>query len=466
MFSKILIANRGEIACRVAATCKKLGIATVAVHSDADTHARHVAVCDEAVHIGPAPARESYLSIERIIEAAVRTGAQAVHPGYGFLSENEAFAEACLKAGVVFIGPPPAAIAAMGRKAASKLLMMHAAVPLVPGYHGEDQDPAHLKAEAANTGYPIMLKASAGGGGRGMRIVTRPEDFDAALTACKREAKGAFGDESMLIEKYLPRSRHIEIQVFSDTQGNFLHLFERDCSLQRRHQKVVEEAPAPRFSPERRDAMGAAAIAAARAVGYVGAGTVEFIAEPDGEFYFLEMNTRLQVEHPVTEMITGLDLVEWQLRVAAGERLPLLQEEIRQQGHALEVRIYAERPEKGFLPSTGTLSAFHLPAGLEFCNGERSGAPVTRIDSGFRAGDTVTPYYDAMLAKLIVHGKTRGEAIEQLLRALAEVRAEGVSTNVHFLRNIIASDAFRSGDVDTTLISRQLNDFIKAGTTP
>ncbi len=459
MFSKVLIANRGEIASRVASTCKRMGIATVAVYSDADAQSKHVAVCDEAVHIGPAPARESYLSIERILGAAKQSGAQAVHPGYGFLSENEQFAEACADAKISFIGPPASAISAMGMKSASKLLMAKAGVPLVPGYHGEDQDPGRLKAEAAAIGYPVMLKASAGGGGRGIRVVETPEAFDAALAACKREAKASFGDEAMLIEKYLARSRHIEIQIFADSHGNFMHLAERDCSLQRRHQKVIEEAPAPRFDDRRRQAMSDAAIAAARAVGYIGAGTVEFIAAPTGEFYFMEMNTRLQVEHPVTELITGLDLVEWQLRVAAGQPLPLRQHELALHGHALEARIYAERPEKGFLPSTGTLSTFHLPAESEFWVAKAPHQPITRVDSGFRQGDTVSPYYDALLAKLLVHGKDRDEAIDRMVDALKSVRAEGVHTNVAFLTKVFASEAFRSGDVDTALISRNIKEF-------
>src|SRR5690348_408129 len=355
MFKKILIANRGEIACRVIATARAMGVRTVAVYSDADRGARHVALADEARRIGPAAARESYLNIEAILAAARASGAEAIHPGYGFLSENEDFAAACAKAGVVFIGPTPEAIAAMGDKAAAKRLMEKAGVPLVPGYHGEKQEPGLLQKEAGRIGYPVLIKASAGGGGKGMRVVQDAKGFAAALESAKREARSAFGDDTVLIEKYLERPRHIEVQVFGDTNGDVVHLFERDCSVQRRHQKVLEEAPAPGLSAEKRNEIGSAAVAAAKAIKYVGAGTVEFIAGQDGRFYFMEMNTRLQVEHPVTEMITGLDLVEWQLRVASGDPLPLKQDEIRMKGHAIEARIYAENPDKGFLPSTGRL---------------------------------------------------------------------------------------------------------------
>ncbi|MFN9106646.1 MAG: acetyl/propionyl/methylcrotonyl-CoA carboxylase subunit alpha, partial [Betaproteobacteria bacterium] len=366
MFSKILIANRGEIACRVAATARRLGVRTVAVYSDADAHARHVSLCDEAVRLGPAPARDSYLRGERIVEIARALGAEAIHPGYGFLSENEDFAAACAKAGIAFIGPPPAAIRAMGSKSEAKTLMEKAGVPLVPGYHGAAQDPALLQREADRIGYPVLIKASAGGGGKGMRVVRESGEFAAALASCRREAAASFGDERVLVEKYLERPRHIEIQVFCDAHGGAVYLFERDCSVQRRHQKVLEEAPAPGMTPQRRQAMGEAAVAAARAVGYVGAGTVEFIATSDintsaGHFYFMEMNTRLQVEHPVTEMITGHDLVEWQLRVACGEALPATQEQLQIHGHAIEARIYAENPDKGFLPAIGTLTHMALP---------------------------------------------------------------------------------------------------------
>jgi len=452
MFNKILIANRGEIACRVAATCKRLGIASVAVYSDADADAKHVAACDEAVHIGGAAASESYLRIERIIDAALRTGAQAVHPGYGFLSENEAFAQACEAAGLVFIGPPVSAIAAMGSKAAAKALMQAADVPLVPGYHGDEQDAELLQREADAIGYPVLLKASAGGGGKGMRVVEKREDFAAALASCKREAASSFGNDRVLIEKYLTRPRHVEVQVFADRHGGAVYLFDRDCSVQRRHQKVLEEAPAPGLSDGVRRAMGEAAVAAARAVAYVGAGTVEFIMT-DSAFYFMEMNTRLQVEHPVTEMITGQDLVEWQLRVAAGEPLPLAQEQLRIDGHAIEARVYAENPARGFLPSTGTLKYLRMPRSVEFTIGAPERAPV-RIDSGVREGDTITPFYDPMIAKLIVHGADRGEALARLSRALQACEAVGPQTNVAFLQRIVQSEPFATADLDTGLIER------------
>ncbi|KAG1272247.1 hypothetical protein G6F65_011846 [Rhizopus arrhizus] len=385
MFTKVLIANRGEIACRVIATCRRLGIATVAVYSDADRNARHVRLADEAIHIGPAAARESYLRSDALLDAARLTGAQAIHPGYGFLSENADFADACAAAGVTFIGPPASAIRAMGDKSAATALMAKAGVPLTPGYHGDQQDPAFLRAQADAIGYPVLIKASAGGGGKGMRKVERSEDFVDALASCQREAASAFGNDHVLVEKYVERPRHIEIQVFGDSHGEAVYLFERDCSVQRRHQKVIEEAPAPGMTEERRRAMGEAAVAAARAVGYVGAGTVEFISEPDGRFYFMEMNTRLQVEHPVTEMITGHDLVEWQLRVAAGQPLPARQEDLCINGHAIEARIYAENPEKGFLPSIGTLAYLGLPPHTAFANGD------VRVDCGVRTGDTITP---------------------------------------------------------------------------
>ncbi len=448
MFKTILIANRGEIACRVAVTARRLGVRTVAVHSDADANAKHVALCDEAHAIGPAAAKESYLRIERIIAAAKASGAQAVHPGYGFLSENEAFAAACADAGLVFIGPPSSAISAMGSKSAAKALMEKAGVPLVPGYHGDEQDAAFLQQQADRIAYPVLLKASAGGGGKGMRIVEKSEDFAAALASCKREAAASFGDDKVLVEKYLTRPRHIEIQVFADTHGNCVYLFERDCSVQRRHQKVLEEAPAPGMTEERRRAMGEAAVAAAKAVGYVGAGTVEFIANQDGSFYFMEMNTRLQVEHPVTEMITGTDLVEWQLRVASGERLPLLQDELQIHGHAIEARIYAENPEKGFLPSTGMLQHLRLPAAVEFMNGD------VRIDAGVREGDAISPYYDPMIAKLIVRGADRAQALARMSQALAACEVVGPATNVAFLGRLVSGDAFANADLDTGLIER------------
>ena len=452
MFHTVLIANRGEIACRVAATARRLGIRTVAVYSDADANAKHVQACDEAVHIGGSSPQESYLRWERILEAARQTGAQAIHPGYGFLSENEAFANACAQAGLVFIGPPASAILAMGLKAESKRLMAQAGVPLVPGYHGQDQDPALLQREADRIGYPVLIKASAGGGGKGMRAVERAEDFATALASCQREARNSFGDDAVLIEKYVQRPRHIEIQVFADTLGNCVYLFERDCSVQRRHQKVLEEAPAPGMSPEMRQRMGEAAVAAARAVGYVGAGTVEFIVEqsPGGmDFFFMEMNTRLQVEHPVTEAITGLDLVEWQLRVANAEPLPLAQHELRMQGHAIEARICAENPDQQFLPATGTLQVYRKPLAASFTQAS------VRIDDGVREGDTISPFYDSMIAKLIVHGDTREQALARLDQALAQTHIVGLSTNVQFLRHVVRSRSFAQAELDTALITRE-----------
>jgi 3-methylcrotonyl-CoA carboxylase alpha subunit len=452
MFDKILIANRGEIACRVAATARRMAIRTVAVYSDADARAKHVAACDEAVHIGGSAPRDSYLQWQRIIEAAKATGAQAIHPGYGFLSENEQFAQACADAGLVFIGPPASAIQAMGLKAESKQLMEKAGVPLVPGYHGSDQDPALLRREADRIGYPVLIKASAGGGGKGMRAVDRAEDFDAALASCKREAINSFGDDAVLIEKYVQRPRHIEIQVFGDTQGHYVYLFERDCSVQRRHQKVLEEAPAPGMTEAMRRQMGEAAVAAARAVNYVGAGTVEFIVEQragEMSFFFMEMNTRLQVEHPVTEAITGLDLVEWQLRVAASEPLPLAQEQLKIHGHAIEARICAENPDNNFLPATGTLHVYRKPDAAAFARG------AVRVDDGVRQGDAISPFYDSMIAKLIVHGATREEALARLDEALARTHIVGLATNVQFLRRVVASRSFAQADLDTALIQRE-----------
>ena len=453
MFTKILIANRGEIACRVAATARRMAIKTVAVYSDTDAHAKHVSVCDEAIHIGGNAPKDSYLRWERILQAAKDTGAQAVHPGYGFLSENEEFAQACADAGLVFIGPPPSAIKAMGLKAESKRLMGLAGVPLVPGYHGADQDSALLQREADAIGYPVLIKASAGGGGKGMRIVESATDFAAALASCKREAINSFGDDAVLIEKYVQRPRHIEIQVFGDSHGNCVYLFERDCSVQRRHQKVLEEAPAPGMTDAMRKQMGEAAVAAARAVNYVGAGTVEFIVEqkPDGamNFFFMEMNTRLQVEHPVTEAITGLDLVEWQLRVACGEKLPLAQDQLKMTGHAIEARICAETPDKNFLPATGTLHVYGLPDCVTFGRGS------VRVDSGVRAGDTISPYYDSMVAKLIVHAATREEALARLDLALSQTHIVGLSTNVQFLRHVVQSPSFVQANLDTALIPRE-----------
>ncbi|WP_090129619.1 acetyl/propionyl/methylcrotonyl-CoA carboxylase subunit alpha [Limnohabitans sp. Rim11] len=458
MFKKILIANRGEIACRVAATAKRMGIQTVAVYSDADAHAKHVAACDEAIHVGGSAPKDSYLRWEAIIEAAKATGAQAIHPGYGFLSENEAFAEACAKAGLVFIGPPASAIQAMGLKAESKQLMEKAGVPLVPGYHGADQNPDLLKREADRIGYPVLIKASAGGGGKGMRAVEKSEDFADALASCQREAQNSFGDQAVLIEKYVQRPRHIEIQVFGDTQGNCVYLMERDCSVQRRHQKVLEEAPAPGLSEALRQQMGEAAVAAARAVNYVGAGTVEFIVEQrdnkstgqvDMNFFFMEMNTRLQVEHPVTEAVTGLDLVEWQLRVASGQPLPLKQDEIKLTGHAIEARICAETPDNNFLPATGHLQVYQKPVHTAFERG------TVRFDDGVRQGDTISPYYDSMVAKLIVHGDTREQALALLDQALAQTQVVGLSTNVQFLRHVVSSASFAEARLDTALIPRE-----------
>ena len=455
MFKKILIANRGEIACRVAATAARMAIRTVAVYSDADAGAKHVQACDEAVHIGASAPKDSYLRWEKIIEVALATGAQAIHPGYGFLSENEAFARACLEAGLVFIGPPASAILAMGLKAESKQLMEKAGVPLVPGYHGSGQGIALLQSEADAMGYPVLIKASAGGGGKGMRAVDRSEDFADALASCKREAINSFGDDAVLIEKYVQRPRHIEIQVFGDTQGNYVYLFERDCSVQRRHQKVLEEAPAPGMTQAMREQMGAAAVAAARAVNYVGAGTVEFIVEqkPDGSmsFFFMEMNTRLQVEHPVTEAITGLDLVEWQLRVAAGEPLPLQQSELKINGHAIEARICAETPDNNFLPATGTLHVYGLPPCTSFALANQG----VRVDSGVRQGDTISPFYDSMVAKLIVHGSTREEALARMDAALMQTHIVGLATNVQFLRHVVNSESFATAQLDTALIPRE-----------
>jgi len=466
MFTKILIANRGEIACRVAATCARLAIQTVAVYSDADASAKHVAACDEAVHIGGSTPADSYLRWEKIIAAAKATGAQAIHPGYGFLSENEDFAHACAAAGLVFIGPPASAIKAMGLKAESKQLMEKAGVRLVPGYHGADQDPALLQREAETIGYPVLIKASAGGGGKGMRVVEAAADFAAALASCQREAANSFGDDAVLIEKYVQRPRHIEIQVFGDTLGNYVYLFERDCSVQRRHQKVLEEAPAPGMTPQMREQMGQAAVAAARAVQYVGAGTVEFIVEPapsggsepqapgsleGATFYFMEMNTRLQVEHPVTEAITGLDLVEWQLRVAAGEPLPLRQDQLLIRGHAIEARICAENPDNNFLPATGTLQVYALPDHVTF---ERAPQGV-RVDSGVRQGDNISPFYDSMVAKLIVHGATRAEALARLDAALAQTHIVGLANNVQFLRHVVSCASFANANLDTGLIPRE-----------
>jgi 3-methylcrotonyl-CoA carboxylase alpha subunit len=449
MFRTLLIANRGEIACRIARTARALRVRTVAVYSDADARAMHVAMADSAVRVGPAPVRDSYLNLEAILAAAKSSNADAIHPGYGFLSENADFAETCAAAGFVFVGPPADAIRAMGLKDRAKALMADAGVPVVPGYYGTDQSIARLKEEAERTGYPVLIKAAAGGGGKGMRAVDRPEDFAAALEGARREAKSAFGDERMLIEKYLGRSRHIEVQVFGDSHGNVVHLFERDCSVQRRHQKVIEEAPAPGLSQEVRTHLGAVAVKAARAVSYVGAGTVEFIADasrgvhPD-RIWFMEMNTRLQVEHPVTEAITGVDLVEWQLRVAAGETLPKKQDEIRANGHAIEARLYAEDPQHGFLPSTGTLERFVLAGGV-------------RVDTGVREGDAVSPYYDPMIAKVIAHASSRHGAITKLADVLAAAEIAGPRTNNGFLVRALREPEFFAGEFDTQFVTRHAN---------
>ena len=450
MFKAVLIANRGEIACRIARTAKRLGLRTIAVYSEADATALHVRLCDEAQCIGPAEPRQSYLAIERLVDTAKKTAADCVHPGYGFLSENADFVDACHAAGLAFIGPPAAAIRAMGEKDRAKTLMDRAGVPIVPGYHGERQDIEILQRKAAEVGFPVLIKPAAGGGGRGLRRVDAAAELPAALASAVREAEAAFGIGRVLIEKYIAAPRHIEIQIFADRMGNVIHLGERDCSLQRRHQKVIEEAPAVGMTPALRATMGAAAVEAARSVGYIGAGTVEFIAEgsgplrPDG-FWFIEMNTRLQVEHPVTEAVTGLDLVEWQFRIAAGEHLPLAQGDVQLDGHAIEARVYAEDPENGFLPSTGSIVALELP-------------PDLRVDSGVEAGGAVTPYYDSMVAKLIARGSTRQEAIDRLTHALDRTVIAGPRSNVAFLGALCRARAFRDGKVDTGFIDRNLTE--------
>ncbi|BCH33924.1 3-methylcrotonyl-CoA carboxylase subunit alpha [Mesorhizobium sp. L-8-10] len=453
MFSKILIANRGEIAVRVIRTARLLGIKTVAVYSDADARSLHVAQADEAVHIGPSPVGESYLRTDRIVAAALATGAEAIHPGYGFLSENPEFVEAVEAAGLVFIGPSAASIRAMGLKDAAKRLMEKAGVPVVPGYHGDDQGLVLLAGKAREIGYPVLIKARAGGGGKGMRRVETPDDFADALAGAKREAKAAFGDDRVLVEKYVDKPRHIEVQVFGDNFGNAVHLYERDCSAQRRHQKVIEEAPAPGMTAELRKAMTEAAVKAAKAIRYSGAGTIEFIVDaseglrPD-RFWFMEMNTRLQVEHPVTEMVTGIDLVEWQLRVAAGEKLPRGQSEIKLDGHAFEARIYAEDPARGFLPATGTLHHLRFPEAAP-------ASAAMRIETGVRSGDAISPYYDPMIAKLVVHGRDRPSALKALDIALTETEIAGSVTNIAFLSALARDGDFAAGDVDTGLIGRK-----------
>jgi 3-methylcrotonyl-CoA carboxylase alpha subunit len=444
-FRTLLIANRGEIAGRVIRTAKAMGLRTVAVYSEADRGAMHVAMADRAVLLGPARARDSYLNIERVIEAARRSGAEAVHPGYGFLSESADFAQACVDAGLVFVGPTASMIRLMGSKSGSKMLMERAGVPLVPGYHGEAQDEATLAAAAGKIGFPVLVKASAGGGGRGMRVVRSADELTDAVTSAKREAKAAFGDDRVLIEKFVENPRHIEVQVIGDSHGNLLSLFERECTLQRRHQKVIEEAPSPTLDAARREVVCAAARNAAAAVDYVGAGTVEFVSDGN-KVFFIEMNTRLQVEHPVTELITGIDLVEWQLRVASGERLPLSQNEVKFVGHAIEARVYAENPRKNFMPSVGKIRTWHMPD-------QSSGL---RIDAGYRQGDTVSPHYDAMLAKVIAWAPTRDGAIDRLNRALEESDVRGVVTNIPFLAALVTHPKVRANAIDTGFIEREL----------
>jgi 3-methylcrotonyl-CoA carboxylase alpha subunit len=457
MFETLLIANRGEIACRIIRTARRMGIRCVAVFSDADRAAAHVRLADQALHIGPATATESYLDVEKIIGAAKQSGAQAIHPGYGFLSENAALAEACAASGIVFVGPSADAIRLMGSKAGAKALMQGWGVPLTPGYHGDDQDPARLAREADRVGYPVLIKASAGGGGKGLRLVLDPADFAEALAACRREAISSFGSDHVIIERYVTNPRHIEFQIFGDRHGNYVHLFERDCSVQRRHQKVLEEAPAPGMTPARRAEMAACALQAARAVDYCGAGTVEFIVDPKGPFYFMEMNTRLQVEHPVTEMITGVDLVEWQLRVAAGEKLPRLQSELELSGHAVEARIYAENPSAGFVPCVGRI--LHLAA-----------PPADggiRLDSGVETGDLVSSHYDPMLAKLIAWGRDRGECLARLALALEQLELVGVGNNVEFLTRLVRAPSFVDARLHTGLIEQELAALVpKRGATP
>ena len=445
MFDKILIANRGEIACRIAHTCKRLGIRTVAVYSEVDANARHGVLCDEAYLLGPAPSKESYLRGDRLLEIAKRSGAQALHPGYGFLSENADFAAACQDAGLVFIGPPAAAIRAMGSKSAAKAIMAEVGVPLVPGYHGEVQDYETLVQAAEQIGYPVLIKASAGGGGKGMRVVESAAYLQNSITAAKREAAAAFGDDRVLLEKYLLKPRHIEMQVFADQHGNAVYLFERDCSIQRRHQKVLEEAPAPGMTPERRREMGEAAVAAIRAIGYLGAGTVEFIAQQDGRFFFMEMNTRLQVEHPVTELITGLDLVHLQIRIANGEKLPFAQQDVKIRGHAIECRIYAEDPDNNYFPSPGKITLLLAPSG-----------PGIRRDSGMYEGWTVPLEYDPLLAKLIGYGTDRQQAIMRLQRALYEYFVAGIKTNISLFQRILQDSDFIAGNLDTGYLDRLL----------
>lgn len=445
-FHKILIANRGEIAVRVLRACRELGIQTAAVYSDADRTALHVRLADEAVHIGPAPAGESYLNIERILQAAKSVGAQAVHPGYGFLAENAAFAEAVQQAGLTFIGPPPQAIQAMGDKTEARTRMQAAGVPVVPGYQGPDDEDS-LQEAAGEIGYPVVVKAAAGGGGKGMRVVWSPDELPGAAAGARREAQRAFGSERLLLERYVPLARHVEFQILADAHGNVLHLFERDCSVQRRHQKIIEETPSPILDEDLRSRMGAAAVAAARAAGYVNAGTVEFILNPETrEFFFLEMNTRLQVEHPVTELVTGLDLVQWQIRVAAGEALPFTQDSLRQHGHAIECRLYAEDPQNSFLPATGKLLRFVPPTG-----------PGVRVDTGVSSGDEITVHYDPLIAKVITHAADRTACIHRMQAALREIVLLGVTTNWQFLQDVLAEPDFQTGQVYTTWVEEHFS---------
>ncbi len=458
MFTSILIANRGEIACRIARTAKKLGLRVIAVYSDADEGALHTRLADEAYHIGPAPVAESYLKSDKILEIAKQSGAGCIHPGYGFLSENADFADQCEKSGIKFVGPPASAIRSMGLKDAAKDLMQKAGVPVVPGYQGANQDPQFLRDKARQIGYPVMIKAVAGGGGKGMRRVDAHNQFDDALLSCTRESAAAFGDDRVLIEKFIPNPRHIEMQIFGDSHGQAVHLFERDCSLQRRHQKVIEEAPAPGMTAQVRKAMGDAAVAAAKAVGYEGAGTVEFIVDgsdglkPDG-FFFMEMNTRLQVEHPVTEEITGFDLVEWQLRVASGEKLPAKQQDIQLNGHSFEARIYAEDPSNEFLPQTGILHRLQWPNDIE-----------TRIETGIEQGAEISPFYDPMIAKLVVHGPDRQSALDSLVQALDKTKILGLRNNVGFLSNLARNRVFQAGEMDTGLIDANLAQLLPQDT--
>jgi len=451
MFDKILIANRGEIACRVIETAHKMGIRCVAVYSDADKYSKHVSLADEAYHLGGSAAKDSYLKADLILNIAKRSGAQAIHPGYGFLSENADFTKACAEAGIKFIGPGPHSIEAMGSKSGAKAIMEEAGVPLVKGYHGDNQEPAFLHEQAQKIGYPVLIKATAGGGGKGMRVVLSDDDFLSGLESCKREALSSFGDDKVLVEKYLTKPRHVEIQVFADSQGNAVHVFERDCSVQRRHQKVIEEAPAPGLSAKTREQMGQVAITAAKAINYEGAGTIEFLYDEDGSFYFMEMNTRLQVEHPVTEKISGIDLVEWQLLVASGQPLPLTQEQIKKNGHAFEVRVYAEDPLQDFLPATGTITHLKTPTESEY----------VRIDSGVRQGDEISIYYDPMIAKLIVWDKDRDAALARLRGALANYELVGLTTNINFLSELAANENFNTADIDTGFIEKNHADLVK-----